>query len=108
MNKKLTIKEYLKEEKNKKLNILLEGYYLKDIPIELFFENFEEVGKTPEKVAQFILSSAMNNELSYTLAAFGVRQSELLMKKFEDEPSNFTGINDNIDDEDYYYSNYFR
>lgn len=106
--KSLTIKEYLKEETNKELKILLEGYYLKDLSIDLFFKVFEEVDCNPKSVADFIKSATINNETSYKLAIFGMRTTENNNKRYENTCYNSTGLNYNIDDEDYYYEKYFR
>ena len=71
--KQVTVKDYLKNEKNKQVNFLLNAYYLSNVSIELFFRVFEEVEKTPEAVINFILEP----ENSYELSVFGARATNV-------------------------------
>lgn len=86
--KKTTIGKYLSEEKNKQLTQLLTNYFLKDVPINLFFKVFDKVTQNPSDVAAFILDS--NN--AYELAMFGFRASEQSKYNTYNGKSDYQGV----------------
>lgn len=68
--KEVTIGEFLKNESNEKVKFLLKAYYLKNVPVELFFKEFA-VERTQLAVIDFL----MNLDNGYQLALFGSRAS---------------------------------
>lgn len=67
--KEVTLEQYLMNESDKKIKFLLTAYYLKNVSVELFFKEFEEVERTPAAVKEFL----MDLDNGYNLALFGSR-----------------------------------